>query len=143
MASDITQGFKELNDLLKEISKKVADVTVRDEALNAFAKPIVEEAKRITAKGGSAFDSPTGNISEGIVAEIPDETGQRRNQIEIGWTQKAWYGVKLEKGYKHYAKHVPRQHIKRPHLRPAYNAKKTEGADAAVQVLKRHLDPLE
>lgn len=135
-------GFTEFNDMLKKIAQKVKDPVVREDALEAMAKPIVDEAKRLAGPGGGVMDNPTGNLADSIVAEIPSDL-MKKSQIDIGWTESGWYGVKLEKGYMHYAKHKPREFIKRPHLRPAFNSKRSAAADAAIKVLRKALDPID
>jgi hypothetical protein len=138
MAKDPAGGFKEFVDVLKELSRAVEDPQVREEALRAWSTPIVEEAKRI-AKDTSYMDHPTGNLSEGIVDKY---TILDPDKIEIGWNDKAFYGVYLERGFLHYAKLKSKSFVKRPHIRPAYNKKKTEGVNAAIDVFRKHLDKI-
>lgn len=135
-------GFKDFSYLLKLYGEKMTDPKVRKEALEAMAEPIVEEAKRLAGRGGGVMDNPYGNLADSIVAEIPHDL-MKKNHINIGWTESGWYGVKLEKGYMHYAKHKPREFIKRPHLRPAYNSKRSASADAAINVLLTALNSIE
>ena len=138
--SSAQQAFRDLSLMFSEISKTVTDTKLREKALEAYAAPIVEEAKRLAGPGG-VMDNPTGDLRDAITSKIPDSVYDK-NHIDIGWTESGWYGVKLEHGYNHYAKHKDRKFIKRPHLRPAYQAKKAEGLAAAIQVLKKALDPI-
>lgn len=129
-------GFKEFSELLQNIGKKVNDINVRREALDAMAKPILSEAQRLARTKG-IFENPTGNLADNIDKEW---SMLSPNEIHVGWTNKGYYGRFLERGYLHYAKRKKRVFIKKPHLRPAYNAKKTDGAKAAVAVLREALE---
>ena len=136
-----TGNFKEFSEALKFYGDRITDPRVRKEALEAMAKPIVDEAKRLASRGGGVMDNPYGNLADSIVAEIPHDL-MKKNHIDIGWTESGWYGVKLEKGYMHYAKHKPREFIKRPHLRPAFNSKRSAAADDAIDVVMKAWKPL-
>lgn len=136
-----SDGFSEMRDMLKAIGAKVQDKKVRDEALEKFAAPIVDEAKRLAGKGGGVMDHPTGNLADSIGTKKAEGLFTD-SYIDIGWSEKGWYGVKLERGYNHYAKKKPRQFIKRPHLMPAYHSKKAVGASAAIEVLRKALETI-
>ncbi len=127
----------EYRELLSELGREVKETRTRRAALEAFAKPIVDEARRIAGKTGEVFDKPTGNLAKGINSEWDFD---KPNQIEIGWSAKAHYGEYLERGYLHTGKRKQRKFIKKPHLRPAYIKMRKVGSQAAIEVLRRALE---
>ena len=120
----LMDGFSEFEKQMDTWKEAVANPEINKEMLEAMAAPIISESKNRVRK-----DS---RLAKGIVLQwakgIPTE-------LKIGWTNDAFYGRFLEEGYHHIG---TQKYIKKPHLRPAYNAKKDEGANAARLALYRH-----
>ena len=111
-----SRGFDELRAELEEIVKSV-DEPHRKAALKAGAELIRERASAIAPKRGGTLKTSgivAGNLTDGY--------------IEIGWTEEAFYGRFLEMGT---SKMAPR-----PHLRPAYEQRKTQVIDAMLEKMK-------
>lgn len=121
--ADLMLGFDEFEKDMASIIKEVNDPEVMHEMLEAMAKPIVEEAKRLVK-------ADTGALKKGIVLKW---SSRRPDEIKIGWTNRAFYGAMLEEGYHHVGSG---QFIKMPHIRPAYNSKIDEGVRAALDVFR-------
>ena len=116
-------GFDEFEKDMESIIKEVSDPEVMHEMLEAMAKPIVEEARRLVK-------ADTGALKKGIVSKWSSKSP---NEIKIGWTNRAFYGRMLEDGYHHTGSG---KFIKMPHIRPAYNSKIDEGIRAALDVFR-------
>lgn len=121
--ADLMLGFDEFEKDMESIIKEVSDPEVMREMLEAMAKPIVEEAKRLVK-------SDTGELKKGIVTKW---SKTNPSELKIGWTNRAFYGQYLEEGYHHVGSG---QFIKMPHIRPAYNSKIGEGVRAALNVFR-------
>ena len=108
-------GMKEFRDLLEKDSRAF-NGEARQKILESGAKPIVERAKSIAlgAGGKPAIQPHTKTLSNGIRYEYDSSA---KDEISIGWTKEAFYGMFLERGFIH-AK--SKQFVKRAHLRPAY-----------------------
>lgn len=133
MAGEISEeGVAELMLELEEITKKITDPNTKKEVLEAMAEPVVDESKR---KARSIFGEyqNTGKLEDSIASEwqasSPDE-------IEIGWGKDGFYGKFHERGFYHSR---AKRFIKNPHIRPAFEAKRTEVANAAIKKLKEKL----
>lgn len=116
-------GFDEFEKDMQDIINQASDPEVRREMLEAMAEPIVKDAK-------SRVVYDTGNLHDGIVTKYRKS---KPDEIEIGWTNKAYYGRFLERGYHHAGS---KKFIKLPHIRPAYNAKIGEGIQKALDVFR-------
>lgn len=123
--ADLTLGFDEFAKEMEELSRRVANDEVNRMALEAMADPIVKEARRII-KG---ITRGNGHLEKEIVMQW---VKNRPREIKIGWTNKGFYGRFLEDGYHHIG---TLKFIKRPHIRPAYNAKIDEGLKEAEGIL--------
>ena len=121
--ADLTLGFDEFEKDMESIIKEVSDPEVMHEMLEAMAKPIVEEARRLVK-------ADTGELKKGIVSKW---SNLRPTEIKIGWTNRAFYGKFLENGYHHVGSG---KFYKMPHIRPAYNSKIDEGIRAALDVFR-------
>lgn len=136
----IPKGIREMQRLLQDIAKEVKDTTTRKEVLEAMAEPVVEEAKRRVAPGGGVFEGQ-GNLAKNITSQW---TPTNPSEIDIGYTAKGYYGIFWERGFFHYAKGSTGRHfLKKPHLRPAYTAKKREIGELGIKMLKEHLERIE
>ena len=121
--ADLMLGFDEFEKDMESIIKEVRDPEVMREMLEAMAKPIVEEARRIVK-------ADTGALKKGIVSKW---SARAPNEIKIGWTNRAFYGRFLEEGYHHVGS---QKFIKMAHIRPAYYSKIDEGVKAALNVFR-------
>ena len=106
MPSKEFDGFAELSQELNEIAKDCSE-TKRKQALEKGNDIIVKDA-RMRAPVRTGLLSRQGIVSEIINAD----------EVDIGWTEDAFYGRFLENGTSKMSA--------RPHLRPAYEAKKNE-----------------
>ena len=113
--ADLTQGFTELQDELKEIADS-ADQAHINKALDSGAEIIVQRAR-------SLAPVRTGRLRSGIVADPPDG-----DKIDIGWTKEAFYRRFLENGTSKMAA--------RKHLAPAYEQNQARIMEAMLIILK-------
>ena len=127
-ATALSLGFDEFEKDMESIIKEVNDPEVMRDMLEAMAKPIVEEAKKILRR------TTDGNqyLEKEIVAKWKKTSP---SEIKIGWTNRGFYGRFLENGYHHIGS---LKFIKRPHIRPAYNSKIDEGIRAALDVFRTY-----
>ena len=128
------QGIEELMLDLEEIGLKISDPETKKQVLEAMAEPVVKEAKRITRPGGMFGKyRKTGNLSKSIGKEwspdYPDE-------IKVGWGEEGFYGKFHERGFfnKQY-----KVFIKNPHIRPAFESKRSEVGSAGIKKYKEIL----
>lgn len=133
-------GFKELNDVLKQLPKELAQQAVRG-ALRKAAVPILEEARRLApfgheakgrvrvrrTKGGKVRIANYGKLrGELKIISLPNKNAQAGTSVAIS-VGKAYWGMFLEFGTRHMSK--------RPFLRPALEMK----AEQALAVLRNEL----
>lgn len=116
--ADMLRGFEELCAELEEIAKG-ADEPHRKAALEAGGKIIKDRAREIVQYG----DEPYHLATKGIV--IGQFTG---NKIDIGWTEKGFYGRFLENG-------TERMDHPFPHINKAYEQVKTQVREAMLREL--------
>lgn len=113
--TEILAGMLELSLELEELAQ-AAGPERRRQALQTGAEIIVADAR-------NRAPVDTGLLQrEGIAFSIEDETAN------IGWTKSGYYGQFLENGTS--------KMQARPHLRPAYEAKKNAVQQAMLQELK-------
>ena len=115
MAEDILDGFLELSEELNRMAKACSEKSRK----NALEKgsDIIVKAARARAPIDTGLLSREGIAAEVISGEIAD----------IGWTADAFYGRFLEMGTSKMAA--------RPHLRPAYEAKKNQVVQVMIETL--------
>lgn len=114
--TEMLDGFAELQSELAEIVQG-CDEKHREKALYAASCIITDEARR-------RAPVDTGYLSDrGIVSVVLNG-----NEADIGWTSDAFYGRFLEMGTS--------KMVARPHLRPAYEAKKNQ----VVEVMRKELN---
>lgn len=121
--SDLKLGFDEFEKDMEKIIRGVDDPQIIEDVLEELARPIIEDAKRRVPVND-------GILKNGIVSKY---TRKAPNEITIGWTNRAFYGKFLEQGYHHTG--PERKFMKKPHIRPAYNAKIDEAKDNAFNLL--------
>ena len=142
----LQQGFVELSDDLKRWAKDITDYNTRREALEAYSDPILKEAIKNAGSGG-VFDNPSGALASNIVRQIEmaEVNPKGRDTASIGWSNEGYYGVFWEHGFyhatgKYKGKRAFRgkgQFYKKPHIRPAFYAKRKEGIAAAIKVFEK------
>lgn len=122
-----------INDFLKELTDmevKIQSPSFKREVLEAMAEPVVETAR---SNASRRFKRRSGNLEVGIVAEW---RGANPDDIFIGWTSNAFYGMMHERGYRHWKS---KRFYKTPHMRPAFEANKEKamqnGIDKAKELL--------
>ena len=116
MPGESFDGFIDLAKELDEITKDCSDEK-RKNALEKGSDIIVKDAR-------ARAPIDTGLLSrEGIAAEVV--SGE---EADIGWTGDAFYGRFLEMGTSKMSA--------RPHLRPAYEAKKNQ----VIEVMRKELN---
>lgn len=125
--AELTLGFDEFEKDIQKMIKGVSDPQIIEDVMEEFARPIVEEARRRAPVDDDTVKS--GTLKRGIVTKYNRKSPY---EITIGWTNKAFYGRFLENGYHHVGS---RKFIKKPHIRPAYNAKIDEAKDNAINLL--------
>lgn len=114
--AEMLDGFAEMQAELAEIVQD-CDEKHREKALYEAACIITDEARR-----KAPID--TGRLSDwGIVSIV-----RNGNEADIGWTGDAFYGRFLEMGTSKMSA--------RPHLRPAYEAKKNQ----VIEVMRKELN---
>lgn len=113
------RGFSELIEELQEFARG-ADETHRREALTAGGEILMNRAREIV---------PYSARRDGLLQKEGIVFGQLNGEkIDIGWTKEGFYGRFLEMGT---SKMSPI-----PHLRPAYEQKKTEIFSEMLTVMK-------
>lgn len=149
--AEVIDGFLELSEVLEKISEIALDEDVRQRALEAGAKPIVDRARRI-------MDSHkrTGTLDRNIGSEYNAVTSTQ----DIGWGQDGFYGRFLEQGFKPVSgRRITRgsatkagrtvklvsktqtgKFVQVSHIKPAYEAEKQTVGNAMIAVYKKEME---
>lgn len=125
------EGINEFLDELTDMELKMKSPDFKREVLEAMAMPVVRSAKVNVAR---SFKTRSGKLQKGIMAEWrksnPDE-------IIIGWTSDAFYGMIHERGYRQWKS---RRFYKIPHMRPAFESSQEEAYRAGIEKAKKLLN---